>query len=246
VPVFGIFVLLTDLLCIVHASKTGRPQYWFYIIIMLPGAGALAYFLFELLPEVVRGPEGRKAAAKVQKLVDPEKDLRAAIERLEITDSIRTRTDLAEECLAAGKPEMAVELYRAALKGIHASEPDLMFGLARALFANSDFRATQQTLEELRRENPKYQSAEGHLLYARSLEAQGNEEAALFEYAALGYYPGQEARCRHAELLWKRGERDAANRLFEEVKKAIERAPRVYAKSQGEWLLLAKRRLAEG
>src|SRR3954453_6541456 len=104
-PLLGMFLLLVDLACIYHAKTTGRPQYWFLIILMVPGAGALAYFLFELLPELLSGP-----ASRVKKIVDPEKDLRAAMERAAATDSIATKTDLAEECLRAGKPDMAVEL----------------------------------------------------------------------------------------------------------------------------------------
>jgi hypothetical protein len=244
-PLIGLFLLLTDAACLYHVNKTGRPQYWFYIIIMLPGAGALAYFLFELLPELLGGPEARRAAARVHKIVDPEKDLRAAMDRVAVTDSIDTKTELAEECLRAGKPDMAVELYRSVLTGAHASEPDLMLGLARAEFASADYEAALRTLEKLRELNPDYHSPGGHLLYARSLEEHGRPDAALFEYEALSrYFPGQEAKCRYAELLLRLGRRDEARAIFEAIREAVERAPKVYAQSQREWLQQAKRRLA--
>jgi hypothetical protein len=246
-PLLGFFILLTALFCAIHAGKTGRPQFWLYLIVMMPLLGPLAYFAVELLPELWRGPEGRMAATKMRKLVDPHRDLRAAAERAEVAATAQSKADLAEEYLRSGRPEEAVVLYKAALSGIHENEPDLMLGLARALFAKGEFAETQRVLEALREHNPGYQSAPGHLLYARSLEQQNREEAALYEYAALVlYYPGQEAKCRYAELLLHRGEHETAMRLFDQVRTAVERAPRVYAKSQREWLFLAKRRLAGG
>ena len=45
-----------------------------------------------------------------------------------------------------------------------------MLGLARAEFGLGRSEDTVKTLDELRRRWPDYQSAEGHLLYARALE----------------------------------------------------------------------------
>jgi hypothetical protein len=245
-PLLGFFLLLTAVACAVHAAKTGRPQFWMYLILMLPAIGPLAYFACELLPEFLASPEARRTATRVRKVVDPEKDLRAAIERASVTDSIAARTEVAEECLRLGRPHDAAALYRGALTGVHEHEPDLMLGLARAEFGAAEYDAAQRTLESLRAHNPEWQSPEGHLLYARSLEEQGNDEAALFEYEALaGYFPGQEAKCRWAELLLRRGERHKAREVYQDVQGAIERAPKVYAQGQREWLQQARRRLAE-
>jgi hypothetical protein len=104
---------------------------------------------------------------------------------------------------------------------------------------------TQAVLERLREANPNYNSAEGHLLYARSLELQGQTEAALREYAALvNYYPGQEARCRFGLLLAQNGRKADARRLFEEVCQAIDYGPRHQRREQREWYDLARRKLA--
>ena len=66
-------------------------------------------------------------------------------------------------------------------------------------------------------------SAEGHLLYARSLELQDKSDAALYEYAALvAYYPGQEARYRYALLLKETGRCADARKFLEEICQAID------------------------
>ena len=152
---------------------------------------------------------------------------------------------LAEEYLAAGQPQDAVALYREALSGIHATDPSLMIGLARALFSLGNTAEVLATLERLREANPEYSSPEGHLLYARSLEMEGRTEAALREYAALTvYYPGQEARCRYALLLQMTGRVAEARNLFEEIHKAIAYGPRHQYRTQREWYELARRELA--
>jgi hypothetical protein len=140
---------------------------------------------------------------------------------------------LAEEYLAAGQPQDAVALYREALSGIHATDPSLMLGLARALFSLGNTAEVLATLDRLREGNPEYSSPEGHLLYARSLEMEGRTEAALREYAALTvYYPGQEARCRYALLLQMTGRAAEARNLFEEIRKAIAYGPRHQYRAQ--------------
>ena len=48
---FGIVLLLINVGLIVHAAKTGRFWPWGYIILFIPGLGALAYVLVEMTPE---------------------------------------------------------------------------------------------------------------------------------------------------------------------------------------------------
>jgi hypothetical protein len=180
----------------------------------------------------------------VGRAIDPGRGLREAIRRVQITPTTESKAALAEQYLLAGKPEEAVALYREALTGIHASDPGMMLGLARALFAAGKAADAQAALEQLRAANPGYHSPEGHLLYARSLEEQGQVDAALSEYKALvAYYPGQEARCRYGMLLQRSGHADEARQLFAEICQLIEYGPRHQRRAQREWYQLAKRAL---
>jgi hypothetical protein len=51
----GLILVLVDVLCVVHAAKTGRFWPWGALILALPGFGALAYFLMEKM----RAPKRR-------------------------------------------------------------------------------------------------------------------------------------------------------------------------------------------
>ena len=54
-------ILLAQIACMIHAGRTGRPYYWFLIILFAPGLGILAYLAVELLPGLLRG----RAAAQL-------------------------------------------------------------------------------------------------------------------------------------------------------------------------------------
>jgi hypothetical protein len=212
---------------------------------MVPLVGILVYLIVEVLPGVLGSRGTRQAVAGAAKVFDPGRGLRQAQRQLQISPSAQNKAVLANELLLAGQPGSSAALYREALTGIHETDPALMLGLARALFALGDAHETQVTLERLREANPGYASPDGHLLYARSLEQQGNTDAALYEYAALvPYYAGQEARARYALLLEKTGRVDEAQKIFEEIRQSIDYGPRHQYREQREWYELAKKHLA--
>src|SRR6476620_8641385 len=61
----GLILLLIEVALIVHAAKTGRFWPWGLIIFFIPGFGALAYVLIELLPEWFGSAQGQQARRRV-------------------------------------------------------------------------------------------------------------------------------------------------------------------------------------
>jgi hypothetical protein len=120
-----------------------------------------------------------------------------------------------------------------------------MLGLARALFAKGDFSEARATLDALIAGNPEFKSPDGHLLYARALEGEGNREKALEEYAAVAsYYAGAEAPLRYAQMLRAAGKKEESRRVLKELLEHARLAPRHYRKMQQQWLSDAERELA--
>ena len=104
--------------------------------------------------------------------------------------------------------------------------------------------ATRETLDDLIEKNPEFKSADGHLLYARALEAEGDVAKALSEYATLAeYYPGAEAGVRYARLLNKSDQRPLAQQTLKALLDRAKYAPAHYRKAQREWLDEAHREL---
>ena len=244
-PILGLLEVIAQVLCAVHIVRTGRPYYWIYIVMFVPMVGMLAYFMIEILPDLLGTRTARGAVAGVGRALDPGKAVRVAERNLAMTPTTENKAALADAYLGVGRIDEAASLYQDALTGVHASDPALMTGLARAEFARRNFTAVERVLDALREANPHFQSAECHLLYARSLDEQGKVEAALHEYQALApYYPGQEARCRYAMLLDKAGDRRESQRQFRDICQSIEMSPRHARRLQREWYDIARRALA--
>jgi hypothetical protein len=243
-PLLGVLVFALAIGCAIHAGRTGRPQFWIYVLIFVPGLGTFAYLLFELIPEWLNTRQGQKAQKTVSRLIDPEKAYKALHDAVETSPTVENMARLAEECINLSRFDEAADLYGACLHGVHATDPKLLLGLARAQFGLERCDEAKATLERLRAANPKFQSAEGHLLYARALEGLGELAAAREEYAELrGYFPGPEASCRLALLLQKMGEEEAARALFKEIRRSLERSPKHVREMHADWYALSGRQV---
>ena len=72
-------IILTALVqvgLIIHVVRTGRPPFWVFVILFVPGIGSIAYCIVELLPEISNSLTARRAMRGVRKTFDPGGDLR--------------------------------------------------------------------------------------------------------------------------------------------------------------------------
>ena len=230
---------------IVHVIKTGRNMLWIWAIALLPLVGSLAYVAVEILPEALGGRTARRAKTGVQRMIDPDRELRRASAEVEISGNVDARRRLAEELFERSQYDAAIDVYRGGLKGIFEHDPTLLLGLARAYFAKQDFAGARAALERLTQHNPDFKSADAQLLYARSLEAQDSLDEAERAYATLASgYPGAEARLRYGLLLKRRGKTAEAQRILKDLLDGAQLGPAHYRKAQAEWLERARRELS--
>jgi hypothetical protein len=227
---------------IIHVIKTGRNQIWIWVLALLSYAGILAYIAVELVPDLFRSRTAQRTARGFRKAMDPTADLRRYESEARLGSNVASRQRYAEELSRHGRHDDAIDQYRAALTGLYAHDPNLMLGIAQAQFAKGDAVAARTTLDELIRLNPDFRSPQGHLLYARALEAEGNFQKALEEYQALApSYPGAEAAVRYAQLLQSQGRREQAQKVARELLEQARIAPAHYRKAQKSWLDAAQR-----
>jgi hypothetical protein len=239
---FLILSVIVQVALVVHILKTGRSPLWVMLVVFVPLIGALAYFIVELLPELSRSRTARNMRRGLSKTVDPNKDFRSATQNLAIADTVQNAISLGNHYLEKSQLAEAKELYQRFLKGVHADDPVLLLGLARAHFGLGEFAEAIGTLDRLKTANPDFKSPEGHMLYARSQEALGNTAAAIHEYEALSrYYSGPEPVCRLALVLKSTGDTQRATELFQRVVEESRIAGRHYNSLNKEWVALARR-----
>lgn len=227
---------------IIHTIKTGRSFIWVWVIVLLSWVGCLAYIGAELVPGWLRSRGTQRAMRSVRRTLDPGRELRHAEDEARVTGNVASRQRLAEALTRQGRYADAADAYRQALTGLYEHDPNLMLGLAQAQFGGGDPAAARATLDALIHHNPEFKSPEGHLLYARALEDEGNAEKALEEYRVLAsYYPGAEAPVRYARLLAAQGRTDEARQVLRELVDQAKLAPAHYRRAQKVWLEEAER-----
>lgn len=151
---YAVVVMLLQIGCIVHVVKTGRSRLWILALVLLPVAGAVAYVLAEIVPELfnTRTAHDLKRSAKI--MIDPEGDLRRLSERLEIADTPENRRGYAMECLRLGRAAEAIAALEPALAGPHADDTALHVDLAAAHFEQGDAQRALDLLDRVKRIDP--------------------------------------------------------------------------------------------
>jgi len=146
----AIILLLIDVSLIVHAAKTGRFSPWAYLILLLPGVGAVAYVPGRVAARVVWQRAGAEDPPACHQHARSGEAVPQVADDLSITDTIANRVDLAEECLLLGKFEEALAHYENALSRPLGDEPAYALGKARAQFGLKRPQDAVVTLDQLR------------------------------------------------------------------------------------------------
>lgn len=239
---FFILSIVIQVILIIHVIKTGRNTIWIWVLALLSIPGAIAYIAVELVPDVFRSRTAQRTARGIKKAMDPTADLRKYENEARVTGNVAAKQRYAEELSRQGRYDEAIVQFEQALTGLYEHDPNLMLGIARAQFEKGEPSAARATLDELIRLNPDFKSADGHLLYARSLEKEGNTSKAIEEYRVLaGTYPGAEAAVRYAQLLESQGRGDEARKVARDLLEQARIAPAHYRKAQKSWLDAAQR-----
>lgn len=240
-----LLIPLLQIVCVVHVVKTGRSFLWIYVLLFLPGLGVLAYVAVEIMPGLLRSRGARNFGSSAVGALDPGRELRNRRQALEEADTVDNRRLLAEALVAAGHHAEAMELYRGILTGIHADDPGMLMGMARAAYGLGQYELALATVTELGETNPRYQAAEAQLLRAMALEGLGRDDEAAADYAELvTHASGEEVRCRYALLLQRHGDQAGAKALFDEILARSRRSPRHYRSHEREWIDIARREAA--
>jgi hypothetical protein len=236
-----ILVFLLQLGCAADVLRTGRSWLWIVPIMFVPLLGCIAYGVFAVLPDMMGSRAARSLAGGVVKVADPGRSLRQKKQQVELVGSADAKRALAEEFVARGAYQGAIDLYKSAMTGALADEPALIHGLARAELAMGNGAAAQAGFEHLRAIDAMAFDDKARLDYARSLELQEKYDQAAREYeAVVPAFSGQEARLRYGLMLKKLGKTERANELFRAVIDAMKGAPGYYRSAQREWVAAAR------
>lgn len=239
--------ILIQIACAVHCVRGGRNGLWLMVIIFLSIPGCLAYFIFEILPELMGRREVRAVKQAAAKALDPERDLRRTRDALEIADTAANRLALADALTVLGKWDEAIPHYvEAEAKAPAAVDRAIRLKLANACFEAGRSARARELLESLPPSGSQSENDRAALLLARLLEDGGEAERALAIYADVGErMPGAEAQCRQAALLMSLGRRAEVLPLLVEAERRAKHMDRHERARQADMYEWAAQSLAE-
>jgi hypothetical protein len=242
---FGLSILV-QILCAVHCVRGHRNQMWLMVIIFLSLPGCLAYAIFEILPEYTGRREVRAVKAAAVRKLDPDRQLRAARDAVDLADTAANRIALADALAESGAWREAADHYRTALTRAPGTDRATQLKLGRALLEDGDAQAARAQVESLPVSGSDSENDRAALLLARSLEECGEGERALALYADLAQrMPGGEALCRQAALLIALGRRTEARPVLQDVEARAKRLDRFERAKDSDMYDWARRTLAE-
>ena len=241
--VLGKVMWVAQLALIVHVFKTGRPYWWFFILLSAPGIGGIAYFLIEVAPDL-RGPPSRGGARGSWKPRSWRiRDLRAELEE---TDTVKHRLALAEELLADGQVDEARKAAEECLQGVFRDDPHTLAAVARYRLEANDGTGALQAIEKINTRADRMLAQEVALLRGRALLLTGRHRDAQEALRTIAEsYIGEEPRYYLALSLQKAGATGEAREVWLDIRKRFRRASPSWRRSEKRWFKFASERLDE-
>jgi len=232
---------LCQLALIVHVFKTGRPYWWFWILLSAPVIGGIAYTFIELLPDLRASGGGdaflwQPRAWRIRKLQ----------QELEETDVIKTRFALAAELLAAQKPDEACAVAEESLRGVFRDDPHTLATVARYQLEAGKFSEALAALDKVKVEADRMLGQEVAFLRGWALVQAGRHTEAQPRLKAIeSILLGEQPRYFLALSLQQSGSATEAKALWEDIRKRFRRAGRGWRRSEKRWFKLSGERLKE-
>ena len=239
--IFFYIIPVLQILTAVHIVKTGRSYSWLWIVLAFPGIGFTIYFIAEILPGY-RGASLPEMFEKFINFIMPGSELRKLQEKLENCDSVENRKALADYYMRTDEPIKAVEIYKSCMQGAYKNDDSLTLFLCRSLFEAKLYAEANAALSKLKENSPNYEKYQVALLFAKIHEAINEDAPALEIYESLAekYGEGEEARCRFALLLERKGQKDRAIVIFKDILKRSKKFFPNYRRTEKKWIITSR------
>lgn len=237
-----ILLLIVEVAMCVHVVRSGQNTIWLWVILLFQPLGALIYLIAILAPQWAGGPAARKLGQTARDTLDPGREWREAKAAHDLTPTVSNQMRLAAASAGLGRWDEAEALYGQALQGIHAEDPALLLGRARALIELGRHAEALGLLDKLAAQGEPGRTPQAMLAFARAYEGLGRDQDADAAYvSAEGRLPGLEGIARHAAFLARQGRRAEALEMLADIDKRTSRANAHFRREARAWRDFAAR-----
>ena len=231
----AVLAILLDIFCCYHVVKTGRDNYWLYLILIFQPMGAVIYFAAIIVPDLMAG-HGRRLGKAAIKVLDPKRAYREAQQLVEESPTVDNRMGLAAAAIEIGQFDEAAHIYATCLDGIHADDPVLLQKYATCLVELERYPEALSILQKLGEQGDSGRTPQAALLLGRTHEGLGHVEDADRSYAwAAERLTGVEGLARYVLFLVKHGQIGLAEDQMAVLEKRVGRTPKAYLAEAAKW-----------
>lgn len=236
--------ILLQVLLIIHVVKTGRDRFWIYILVFIPLAGGIAYFIIEILPDILRSSATRNTVQEVSRAMNPNKEFEAVSRRAEMSPTVENISLLGLEHLKRKNYTEAEACFKRCLNGPFSDSIPIMTNLAETYYASGQFGEAETLLNEITTLQGEDVTAEIMLLHGNVKAALGNYEAAdsLLRQAA-SRASDLKYKYWYGRFLSQRGDSARANDFYNQILISYENMPKYSRKFNRRWVDLVKQEL---
>ncbi len=221
-------------LALVHFFRRRPDGYWFWVILFFGAAGALVYFVIEVIPDVSLIQAGFAKSARRRRVTELETIVQenAAVGNLE---------ELADLSLEQGQFARARELYDKVLASPQVTSIDPYYRRGLAALGLNDAAAAAADIERVVAADPKYDvyRAAGLLAHAYALAGRTADADAQFK-AATDASTLSETYYNYAAFLASQQRRDEARAWAEKSLTKAKTLPRFARRRERPWVNQAK------
>jgi len=238
---YGYYIVAAlQIICILHALKTNRRD-WIYLLIFLPGIGAIIYIIREILP----GLGGSRVNSSNVKSFFPSGRIKELERNLKIADTDTNKLRLAEEHARQQNFEKAMELTNSCLKGIYANNAGMMLDMGRYAFGAGRYAESLAWLDKaLKEKQNRFDKPEDELLYAKTLHQSGDIARAETAYKQIiRVHHSMEGRYHYGLLLKENGRNEEAKTQFRTVLDERNLHPKHVRRRNAKWVNASRKAL---
>ena len=216
-----------QLLCIIHCIRNRNNNAWILGIIIGSLIGCLAYFIVEILPDLSRNRQVRAVQGQLVGRIDPERNIRAATQTLDLADTVANRLAMGDALCQRARHSEALDHYHVAESKSAFDDPAVLMRLADVNLELGQIDAALAALDRIPEGGTQSDRNKRHILRARLLEQRGDDRGALrlFE-EILDRSTGDEVRCRTAAVRLRMGDKIGAASILREIEHRRRHTPK--------------------
>lgn len=233
-------VIILQIVCAVHALKSGRRE-WLYFIVFIPALGVAVYLIRELLPELMSGDWKEN----ILRAIWPNGRIHEWEKKVRISDTVTNKLQLAEAYAQQKQYDKAIALAEECANAF-TKDAGIRLLLARLYFQSGNYAESIAYFDKVNAaKGVRMSKAEDELMYAQALEGIG--EAARAEEAyqkIIQVHHSLEAMYYYGLLLKKQNRIPEAKAQFERTRQEIDLHPRYIRRTIRKWVWLSRKELA--